>query len=92
MTSAKFVEWLGGLLEAPLPGPTEGDAWFVRREPFLDRLDEVPGPDAAFLHFVHHSVADVDIRSLQEYTRTGNGAGSEKGRYVSYPPPATGRR
>lgn len=62
MTSAEFAEWVEGLLEAPLPEPAEGDAWFARHKPFLDRLDELPGLDADFFHFIHHYVSDADIR------------------------------
>ena len=63
MTSREFTAWLEALMREPPPGPAEAEAWFLRQKPYLDAMNNADiRVEADFFHFVHHYVADADIR------------------------------
>jgi hypothetical protein len=63
MTSRDFTEWLHALIRGPLPEPADKEAWFLRQKPYLDAMNNADlRIDAGLFHFVHHYVADADIR------------------------------
>jgi hypothetical protein len=63
MTSHEFTAWLETLMREPPPGPAEEEAWFLRQKPYLDAMNNADMRiEADFLHFIHHYVADADIR------------------------------
>jgi hypothetical protein len=73
MTGREFVTVCRALLERPLPERHEEEAWFFRaKQDVLDELGAVqPALSESFSHFIHHYVADADIRRKdREYRRS----------------------
>jgi hypothetical protein len=64
MNGIEFVQLCRRLLQAPLPEPGTGEAWFLAAQrSVLNRIGFVEPPISDdFFHFIHHYVSDADIR------------------------------
>ena len=70
MTICEFTTWLRDLLSAPLPEPDGEQAWFLQNKQYLDAMNQADLEiDDEFFEFVHHYVADADIRRRDESYR-----------------------
>jgi len=63
MNKAELIDTIEQMMAAPLPQLHEGRDWFKRWRFVLDAIDNPGlGLDPEFFHFIHHYVADADIR------------------------------
>lgn len=82
MTANELVGALERLVATPLAGPAEGfdeEAWYQQGRTLIDAAGAVSPPiSPAFLHYLNHYMADVDIRRREVAYRESQDAALTK--------------